>query len=154
SKGGGIMIPVLSIVVILFFIALFFLTMTSGLFGLVIISEQQVGIVIKKFSRFGDLKPGKLIALSGEAGYQADTLAPGWHFGYWTWQYRIIHAPMTLIPPGEIGLVVAADGEPIPQQNILANTVDCDNFQNARAFLLNGGQKGRQPGILTGGTYR
>ncbi|PYJ55851.1 MAG: band 7 protein, partial [Verrucomicrobia bacterium] len=31
---------------------------------------------------------------------------------------------------------------------------DCDNFQDARKFLLNGGEKGRQLGILTAGTYR
>ena len=32
--------------------------------------------------------------------------------------------------------------------------MDCDNFQNARKFLANGGEKGRQRGILTAGTYR
>jgi uncharacterized membrane protein YqiK len=126
----------------------------SLLFGLVIISEREVGIVIKKFSRNGDLKPGTLVALSEEAGYQADTLGPGWHFGFWTWQYRVIRAPVTVIPPGEIGLVVAADGEPIPPERILAKVVDCDRFQNARAFLMKGGERGRQLGFLTSGAYR
>src|SRR5581483_9681309 len=32
--------------------------------------------------------------------------------------------------------------------------VDCDNFQDARRFLTAGGEKGRQMGILTSGTYR
>src|SRR5204862_2645457 len=32
--------------------------------------------------------------------------------------------------------------------------VPCDNFQDARKFLANGGEKGRQLGILTAGTYR
>src|SRR5439155_13051136 len=32
--------------------------------------------------------------------------------------------------------------------------VECDNFQDARKFLANGGEKGRQLGILTAGTYR
>ena len=44
--------------------------------GLVIISERQVGVVVKRFSS-KSLPPDRLIALNGEAGYQADTLAPG-----------------------------------------------------------------------------
>ena len=47
----------------------------------VLIREQQVGIVVKRFSS-SSLPPGSLIALNGEAGYQADTLAPGLHAGY------------------------------------------------------------------------
>ena len=121
--------------------------------GMVLIRERQVGVVVKRFSR-GSLAPGQLVALADEAGYQADTLAPGLHFGYWRWQYRIIKAAVTTVPQGEIALVVAADGAPIPSERILAKVVDCDNFQDARKFLTNGGEKGRQLGILTAGTYR
>ncbi len=124
----------------------------AKLVGLVVIKEDEVGIVIRKFGK--SLPAGKLIALNNEAGYQADTLAPGWHFGYWLPQYRIIKAPVTIVPAGEIALVVAADGAPIPPERILGKVVDCDNFQNARKFLANGGEKGRQLGILTAGTYR
>ncbi|MEP7357600.1 MAG: SPFH domain-containing protein, partial [Anaerolineales bacterium] len=90
----------------------------------------------------------------GEAGYQADTLAPGWHFFYWAWQYTVIKARVIQIPQGEIGLVVAADGRPNPPERILGKVVECDNFQDARRFLTNGGEKGRQLGLLTAGTYR
>jgi uncharacterized membrane protein YqiK len=121
--------------------------------GAVLIHERQVGVVIKKFSST-NLPPGRLIALEGEAGYQADTLPPGLHFGYWRWQYRIIKAPVVMVPQGEIGLVMAADGMSIPGERILGKIVDCDNYQDARQFLLNGGEKGRQLGILTAGTYR
>src|SRR4051794_34354784 len=121
--------------------------------GAVLIHERQVGIVIKKFSST-NLPPGRLIALAGEAGYQADTLPPGLHFGYWRWQYRIIKAPVVMVPQGEIGLVMAADGTSIPADRILGKIVDCDNYQDARQFFLNGGEKGRQLGILTAGTYR
>ncbi len=121
--------------------------------GVVVINERQVGIVIKKFSARA-LGPGQLVALKGEAGYQAETLAPGWHFGYWPWQYTVVKAPVTVIPPGEIGLVVAADGASIPSQRILGRVVSCNNFQDARQFLTNGGEKGRQLGFLTAGTYR
>lgn len=123
--------------------------------GLVIIGEQQVGIVVKKFSLRGEeLAPGKLIALNGEPGYQADTLAPGWYLGYWPWMYSVEKVPAIVIPQGEIGLVVAASGAQIPAQRILGRVVKCDDYQNAREFLMNGGEKGRQLGILTAGTYR
>ena len=121
--------------------------------GFVLIRERSVGIVIKRFAA-RSLAPGRLIALDGEAGYQADALAPGLHFGYWPWQYRIVKVPVTVVPQGEIALVLAADGAAIPAERILARVVECDKFQDARKFLLNGGEKGRQLGLLTAGTYR
>ena len=120
--------------------------------GLVVVNEREVGVVIRKFGRA--LPPGKLIATNSEAGFQADTLPPGWHFGYFPWKYAVRKAPMTVIPAGQIGLVLAADGSPTPPERILGRAVDCDNFQDARKFLKNRGEKGRQLGILTGGTYR
>jgi uncharacterized membrane protein YqiK len=121
--------------------------------GAVLIQERQVGVVVKRFGGSG-LQPGQLIALNGEPGYQADTLAPGLHFGYYRWQYRVIKVAVTIVPQGEIGLVLAAAGAPIPPERILGKIVDSDNFQDARKFLINGGEKGRQLGLLTAGTYR
>ncbi|PYM11295.1 MAG: band 7 protein [Verrucomicrobia bacterium] len=137
---------ILTVLLLLFFIGPFVL-------GAVLIQERQVGIVVKRFGARA-LPPGRFVALAGEAGYQADTLAPGLHFGYWRWQYRIIKVPVTVVPQGEIALVLAADGAAIPPERILGKVADCDNFQDARKFLLNGGEKGRQLGILTAGTYR
>ncbi len=127
--------------------------LSKTLTGAVLISERQVGIVVKRWGGRG-LEPGHLIALNGEAGYQAETLAPGLHFGFWSWQYRIIKGPVTVVPQGEIALVLAADGAAIPAERILGKIVDCDNYQDARKFLANGGEKGRQLGVLTAGTYR
>ncbi|HEY9692975.1 MAG TPA: hypothetical protein V6D15_12255 [Oculatellaceae cyanobacterium] len=123
------------------------------IFGLVVISSEEVGIVIKKFAR-RSLSAGRLIALNNEAGLQADTLAPGWHWGYWPWQYNVRREPVVIIPQGEIGLVVARDGASLPPERILGKVVACDNFQDARKFFTKGGEKGRQLGILTAGTYR
>ena len=134
-----------------FALAVFALFAKSFL-GLVVVNEREVGVVIRKFGRA--LPPGKLIATNSEAGFQADTLPPGWHFGYFPWKYAVRKAPMTIIPAGQIGLVLAADGSPTPPERILGRAVDCDNFQDARKFLKNRGEKGRQLGILTGGTYR
>jgi uncharacterized membrane protein YqiK len=121
--------------------------------GAVFVGERQVGIVVKRFGGRG-LAPGQLVALRGEAGYQADTLSPGLHFGFWRWQYSVSKVAVTVIPQGEIGLVVAADGASIPPDRILGRVVPCDNFQDARAFLTGHGEKGRQIGLLTAGTYR
>lgn len=137
----------IAIGVVLLIVAVF------ALGGIVIISERQVGVVIRRISS-KNLPPDRLIALHGEAGYQADTLAPGVHLGYFPWFYSVRRVPMTVIPQGEIGLVVAADGTSIPPERILGKVVDCDDFQDARKFLANGGEKGRQLGILTAGAYR
>ena len=123
------------------------------LLGWVHVREMQVGIVIKRFASQG-LPPGRLIALNGEAGYQAETLAPGVHLGLWFWMYNVVKVPVTIVPQGEIALVLAADGAAIPSERILGKVVECEKFQDARKFLLNGGEKGRQLGILTAGTYR
>jgi len=145
-------IPILAFAVLVIVILF---VLPSITLGLVIIGERQVGIVVKRFSRDGKgLPPGQLIAINGEAGLQAETLAPGWHFGYWSWMFNIIKVPVVVIPQGEIGLVVAAAGNSVPPERILGKVVDCDKFQDARKFLLNGGEKGRQLGILTTGTYR
>jgi uncharacterized membrane protein YqiK len=123
--------------------------------GLVVIGEREVGIVVKKFTISGrGLPAGRLIALNGEAGLQADTLAPGWHWWHWSWQYSVRKEPVIVVPQGEIALVVAADGASIPPERILGKVVECDNFQDARKFLTHGGEKGRQMGFLTAGTYR
>jgi uncharacterized membrane protein YqiK len=137
---------------------IFILILGSGISlagGLVVISEKEVGIVVKKINFAGKtLPPGRLIALEGEAGYQADTLAPGWYWGYWTWQYTVKKEPLIVIPQGEIALIVAADGAPTHNNKILGKIVPCEHFQDARKFLKSGGEKGRQLGFLTSGTYR
>ena len=126
-------------------------------FGMVIVPEDRLGLVTKKFVLFGDNKElpnGKIIATKGEAGYQANTLAPGLYFGMWFWQYDITMQPFTIVEQGMIGLVMAKDGREIPTGHILARKVVSDNYQDAEAFLQNGGQKGRQSNYITAGSYR
>lgn len=123
--------------------------------GLVVIGEREVGIVVKKFTMTGKgLPAGRFIALHGEAGLQADTLAPGWHWGHWPWQYSVKKEAVVVVPQGQIALIVAADGASNPPERILGKIVECDNFQDARKFLTKGGEKGRQMSFLTAGTYR
>jgi uncharacterized membrane protein YqiK len=129
----------------------------ARLFGIVIIPDDAIGLVVKKFVLLGankELPPGKIIALKGEAGLQADTLAPGLHFWYWPWQYEIEVKPFLVVPNGRIALVESCDGNPMPDGHILGKQVACDNFQDARAFLANGGERGPQMALIPPGTWR
>ena len=56
------------------------------------IRENASGLVVKKFGRA--LPPGQIVALHGEAGYQARLLPPGWHFGLWRWRYKVLRVPL------------------------------------------------------------
>ncbi|MFT3701170.1 MAG: SPFH domain-containing protein [Agriterribacter sp.] len=127
------------------------------LFGMVIVPENRLGLVTKKFVLFGanrELPDGRIIATKGEAGFQAQTLAPGLYWGMWPWQFGVDMQPFTVIPEGKIGLVLSNDGVEIPTGAILGRKVECDNYQDAEKFLNNGGQKGRQTSYITAGTYR
>jgi uncharacterized membrane protein YqiK len=124
------------------------------------IPNQQVGVVEKLWSRHGSVSEGRIIALDGEAGYQADLLRGGLHFGLWRWQYRVHKLNLVTIPQGQIGYVYARDGDPLPPSQTLARVVQCNNFQDARAFLAESaanhrpaGQRGRQRGVLREGVY-
>ena len=127
------------------------------LLGVVIIPEDRIGLVTKKFALLGEhkeLPSGRIIALQGEAGYQAQTLAPGLYFWKWIWQYEITLQPLIVVPEGSIGLIMAKDGAPLRKGAVLARQVECQMFQDTVGFLENGGQKGRQAAFLTPGTYR
>lgn len=131
-----------------------------ALLGMRYIANNRVGIVEKLWSAEGSVTPGRLIVLSGEAGYQAEVLRGGLHFFYWPWQYRVHKVPLTVISQGKIGYIFARDGEPLKPQQTLARVVECNNFQDARAFLTGDadpagqhGQRGRQRAIMREGVY-
>ena len=51
------------------------------------IPNNYVGVVEKLWSPSGSVPEGQILALNGEAGFQADLLRGGIHFGLWRWQY-------------------------------------------------------------------
>jgi uncharacterized membrane protein YqiK len=127
------------------------------LFGVIIVPDDSIGIVTKKFTLFGSnrrLADGHILALRGEAGFQADTLAPGLHWALWPWQYTVKMQKFVTIPVGKIGLVEACDGQPLPSGRIVARRAQCNAFQNARAFLEGGGERGPQMDVIPPGSYR
>ena len=116
------------------------------------IREDESGLVIKRFGP--RLPPGRIVAMNGEAGYQAKMLNPGLHFPMWRWRYKIVRVPLVVVSAGEIALVVAADGAAIPSERVLGKEVRCNQFQDADAFLRGGGERGRQLAFVTAGSYR
>ena len=147
-------------------VALVVLIFCSAVLGIRYIPNNRVGIIEKLWSSKGSVVEGRMLALRGEAGYQADLLRGGIHMFLWPWQYRIHKVSLVTVPQGKIGYVYARDGEPLPPSQTLGRIVDCNNFQDARAFFgskasekgggvggAGAGQRGRQRAILREGVY-
>lgn len=134
-------------------VALTLMFLMPTLLGIRYIPHDRIGVVEKLWSKSGSLEEGKIIALRGEAGIQADILRGGIHQGYYPWQYRIHKLPLVCVGEGKIGYVYARDGSPLYPTQTLGRSIDCNHFQNAAAFLENGGQRGRQRAILREGVF-
>jgi uncharacterized membrane protein YqiK len=140
--------------------------------GLRFIPNDRVGVVEKRWSLKGSVTEGRIIALNGEAGYQADILRGGFHVGFWRIMYRIHQMPLVTVSQGQMGYVYARDGESLQPSQTLGRVAASNNFQDARSFLdgcrdadagsreESGdtesrpvGQRGRQRAILREGVY-
>src|SRR5712691_7211142 len=115
------------------------------------IGPTEVGLVTKRFS-WKKLSEDSPVAFGGEAGYQADLLMPGLRWKLWL-LYSVNKYPWVQVPAGEIGVVIAQVGEPLPvgaKSGTYRN--EFGNFNNVRTFLTAGGQKGVQRPVLPPGT--
>jgi len=115
------------------------------------IANDRVAVVEKLWSTSGSITSG-LIAMSSEAGFQPDVLRGGLHF-FFPFQFRLHVHPLVTIPQGRVGYVFARGGVPLNADQTLAANPGAVDFQDARAFLVNGGQKGPQRQILREGSY-
>ena len=116
-----------------------------------IIGPTQIGLVMKRFS-LGKLSKDNPIAFEGEAGYQADLLMPGWRWKLWLF-YRVEKHPWVQVPAGEVGVVIAQVGDPLPiGAKSAVYKPAFGNFTSVRAFVRDGGQKGVQRPVLPPGT--
>jgi SPFH domain / Band 7 family len=136
---------------------LYFLVAVSVVFVVVVatgigrIGHGKVGVVRRKFGhRHPDDEGFSEIRAHGSAGYQAATLKADERYILPRLLYEVKKYPRTRVPAGTIGVVVALDGARLSPDQTLGKHVECDDFQDGRAFLLSGGQKGRQLGILPG----
>jgi uncharacterized membrane protein YqiK len=117
------------------------------------IPNNQVGIVEKLWAAKGSIKSG-FIALHGEAGFEPEILRGGIHL-FFPFTYRIHKSDLVTVGQGKIAYVFARDGASLGASQVLAanDTEEKSDFQDARKFLVNGGQKGPQRKILREGTY-
>lgn len=133
------------------------------------ISEGEIGMVesadgsaIPAGSIFAKVVPGHnsfqsgqtFIENGGQKGPQTEILPPGVYRIHPN-LFKITKAAAVVIAKGEVGMVTAQDGAPIPMGRLLAQSVTGhSNFESGEAFLSNGGQKGPQIDVLLPGTYR
>lgn len=83
------------------------------------------------------LPPGQILAKAGQRGILEDVLGEGRHFrNPWLFERRIM--PVTVIPPGKVGVVTSKVGDPLPEGE----------------FLAERGQKGIWRNLLGPGKYR
>ncbi len=110
------------------------------------------------------LPAGRVIAAAGENGFQAEVLPPGISFRP---LIRLTHdldlLPLVEIPNGAYGRVQAADGAPMPSDQVLADAwpeAEAARMLDARWFMGEAspgagprGQRGVQTSILKPGRY-
>ena len=132
---------------------LFTVAILLAIVGVRYIPHRRVGILEKWWSLRGSLGQGRIIALAGEAGFQAQVLRGGLYIGFPFWMYRLHTEPLVTIAEGRIGYIYARDGSPLGPTQTLGAVVECNGFQDPVEFLKNGGQRGRQRAILREGVY-
>lgn len=115
------------------------------------IGPTELGLVNKRVS-FSKLSDDNPIAFHGEAGYQEELLMPGLRFRLWP-IYVIEKHPWVQVPAGEIGVVIAQVGQPLPMgAKSAVYKKEFKNFTHLREFIELGGQKGVQRPVLPPGS--
>ncbi|PLX38020.1 MAG: hypothetical protein C0606_07185 [Hyphomicrobiales bacterium] len=139
--------------IILTLFGFFLLASTSFIY----VNANGVGH-LKRIYAFNELPQGRIVALAGEKGPQAQILGPGFHFIplvrvlYDYEEYGVI-----TVPEGYYGQLRALDGAPMPAGMYIAPTIADDKLGemlNAPFFLKNGGIKGPQETVMKPGQYR
>jgi hypothetical protein len=115
---------------------------------LVNVKPGMVGIVFHE--RGKDDPTGHFIVEEGYKGFQREVLEPGLYFFWHTTAFmKIEQVPMTVVPEGKVGLLVAQDGRELPEGAVLAEDDEID--ENGK--LIKMGQKGIRKRFLKPGTY-
>ncbi len=141
----------MSLVIIVIAVILAAYVVLTVLLSINVIGPTQVGLVQKRFS-LKKLPEDNPIAFHGEAGYQAELLTPGLRFKLWP-VFGVKKFPWVQIPAGEIGVVIAQVGAPLPIGAKSAEyKPEFENFSHLASFIADGGQKGVQRPVLPPGT--
>ncbi|MCX6285364.1 MAG: SPFH domain-containing protein [Bacteroidetes bacterium] len=132
------------------------------------VEKGQVGVVTSQDGK--QISGGRLLAKAvtdhsnfedgeaflnkgGEKGPQTSILLPG-KYRINTALFKVEIKDTIVIPDKKIGIVVARDGQPLPETEYVAQPVaEHNNFQDVTKFLESGGQRGPQFDVLKPGTY-
>lgn len=81
------------------------------------VAPDQMAVITAKSG--SSLPPGQLLATRGQKGVQEQVLGEGRHFrNPILFEHKVV--PVTVIPPGKIGVVTAKVGEDLPEGEFLA----------------------------------
>jgi hypothetical protein len=135
-------------------IVIFSMLLTS----FVIVPDGYLGLLFRNYGG-GSLREGRIVAVDGENGPQAEILAPGFHFRWLVNAIYTIDANSTevSIPTDKVGVLIARDGAPLRPGQAFADPFPVDmgyRMLDAVTFMRNGGQRGPQLTVLTPGKYR
>ena len=137
-------------------------------YDLVEIKTDKIGLVetidgaaVPQGKIFGKVVPCNLfqdgeafLSNGGEKGPQIAIIPPG-KYVINPWLFNVNYGvDQTVVAENQVGLVEAADGEPIPIGSIFGKVVECKKYEDGEAFLKGGGQRGPQLSILNPGTFR
>ena len=142
------------------------------------VPEYNTGHVVQRFGG-PSLTTGKIIAVHGENGPQARVYGPGWKWVTGIRLYSNVDTdlPAVDIPAGHFGEVIALDGEPLPEDAVIASPLPGTSIApdapaekpkqteessgdvhsavfDAEYFLTHEGQKGLQSTVLKPGLHR
>lgn len=123
----------------------------------VIVGGDEVGH-LERIYLGSSMPSGRIIALPGENGPQAEVLPPGFHVRpFVNVLYRVERLPVLEVPAGAYGLITARDGQPLASDAFLAqgwSEAEFEKMLDAEYFLTHGGQRGPQLSVLKPGRYR
>jgi hypothetical protein len=123
----------------------------------VFIDANKVGH-LKRIYGYKELPPGRIIALDGQKGPQAQILGPGFHMiPLVQVLYTVEQHDIVRVPEGFYGEIVAIDGVPMPDGMFIAPAIpdkDVAAMLQAENFLTRGGHRGPQETVLKPGDYR
>lgn len=87
--------------------------------------------------------PIAFIKQGGVKGIQLRMLPPG-KWAIHPYLFRVSIAQTTVVPPGKVGIITAADGEPLDAGRLHGKAIENHkNFQDAEAFVYNGAPRSR-----------
>jgi len=138
--------------VVILLVIVVFLFLFLVLPSLRVIGPTEVGLVIKRFG-VGNLKEDNPVAFHGEPGIQSELLMPGWRWKFWI-NHKVEKYPWVQVPAGEIGVIVAQVGKPLPIGSKSApynKSAGLEQFGSIKTFVNGGGYKGVQRPVLPPG---